>query len=200
MSYVKAGHGNDPGVPELVLSEEGNEHHASANKSAGATRLIKFLAKIAGKDVGDLTPKTKMEQALNDIAENGGGVPTPTIEDEGKVLTVDSSGDPAWAQPSGGGGSLCVTITAVGGPSVYETDKTAAEVLAAVQAGMYVYGRHRGGSGWLIYQLTEVLLDGDTPNGYVMSFAEGTLATTVEVFEEGGNTTVTVTNFALATK
>lgn len=44
----------------------------SHNKVRG-TRLDKFLAKIAGKDVGEITPKTELERQLNQIAENGGG-------------------------------------------------------------------------------------------------------------------------------
>lgn len=40
----------------------------SQNK-VGGTRLDKFLAQIAGEDVGELTPKTETEKRLNEIAE-----------------------------------------------------------------------------------------------------------------------------------
>ena len=65
------------------------------------TRKEFFMAKAAGQTVPDLEPITREEYFLNQIAENGGGggLPTITEADEGKVLTVDD-GEAVWA--SGG--------------------------------------------------------------------------------------------------
>ena len=67
------------------------------------------MAKAAGQTVPDLEPITREEYFLNQIAENGGGggLPTITEADEGKVLTVDD-GEAVWA--SGGGSGATITI------------------------------------------------------------------------------------------
>lgn len=92
----------------------------SHNKVRG-TRLDKFLAKIAGKDVGEITPKTELERQLNDIAQNGGG------SGGGGVFLVHVSGnldDADNKDPFTKGAML---------------DKTWNEIWAAFDAGMTVY-------------------------------------------------------------
>jgi hypothetical protein len=98
---------------------------------SGGTRLDKFLAKISGEDVGELTPKTKMERHLNEIAQNG------------------SSG-------GGGGGGVFVVYDNDG-----TLDKTFAEILNAAQTGIvYLYRNDRELSELRCYHLASVCYHG----------------------------------------
>ena len=67
------------------------------------------------------------------------GLPTVSGDDNGKVLTVVEG---EWAPAAaGGGGGLVVTLTAVKEGSTvveYNCDKTAGEILAALQSGIVV--------------------------------------------------------------
>ena len=51
---------------------------------------------------------TQFKNQLIDIDLEGKTLPTVTAADEGKVLTVDSSG--AWTAATGGGGGSCLVI------------------------------------------------------------------------------------------
>lgn len=99
------------------------------------TRLTKWLAKIAGKYDGELEPKTEAEFYLNEIAENSGGggsVPTPTIEDAGKAIVVNDSGE--YALDNVGGGMLVVTFD----DNTLTLNKTWNEIHSALLAGVFV--------------------------------------------------------------
>lgn len=86
------------------------------------TRLEQFLAKIAGDDIELPEVKTRLEYWLKEISENGGG---------------------------GGGGSSGLVVNEIEIPpvdpedpeaeSTYKLDKTAGEILTAIQNGMPVY-------------------------------------------------------------
>lgn len=86
------------------------------------TRLEQFLAKIAGDDIELPEVKTRLEYWLKEISENGGG---------------------------GGGGSSGLVVNVIEVPpvdpedpeaeSTYKLDKTAGEILTAIQNGMPVY-------------------------------------------------------------
>ena len=101
------------------------------------TRLTKWLAKIAGVYDGDLTPKTEDEYYLNEIAENGGGLPKATASDAGKAIVVNNSGEYALDNVGGAQEPLIVTIT--GSEDDYTVDKTPAEIYAAFTANRQVY-------------------------------------------------------------
>lgn len=100
------------------------------------TRLTKWLAKIAGVYDGDLTPKTEDEYYLNEIAENGGGLPKATAEDAGKAIVVNDSGE--YALDTVGGDQEPLIVTVGSGPSGYTADKTAAEIYDAFTANRQV--------------------------------------------------------------
>lgn len=82
--------------PTDPVIEDGTEQALSQNKVGGGTRLDKFLAKIAGEDVGELTPKTETEKRLNKIAEGGGG-----SSSGGGVFVVHIDGNNAFDKTMG---------------------------------------------------------------------------------------------------
>ena len=71
-------------------------------------------------------------------------LPPLSSSDAGKMLTVDNSGNPAWAEatPSGSSGvdSFLVTFTQDEQTGAYTTDKTFAEIITAYEAGKIVLG------------------------------------------------------------
>lgn len=85
------------------------------------TRLENFLAKIAkDPDAKDLTPKTRKEYYLNEIAAGGGG----------------------------GGDEFVVTFTKSAG-EVRSADHTYAEIEAAIDAGKTVVAHATSGGGYV---------------------------------------------------
>lgn len=111
---------------------------------ADLTRHEQFLNHIAHPDEPAPAPQTREEFLLKEIADNkGGGLPDYSDANDGDVLSIDSNGDPAWAQPSGGGGGiLYVTLSwddNAGADGGYVLDKTYAEIHEAVASNIPVY-------------------------------------------------------------
>ena len=76
--------------------------------------------------------------AAEAASSGGGGIPAPENPSDGDVLTYDSTTSSWVAEaPSGGGGVLCIHLTY--GESTTTMDKTYAEILAAYQAGYFVF-------------------------------------------------------------
>ena len=100
------------------------------------TRKEFFMAKAAGQTVPDLEPITREEYFLNQIAENGGGggLPTITEADEGKVLTVDD-GEAVWASGGGSGGATIVECVYDDDAHTITSSITAKELWEAYTAG-----------------------------------------------------------------
>ena len=103
------------------------------------------------------------------LPESGADIPTPTVVDEGKVLTVDSEGSPAWAQPSGGG-TFIVTFTA--NNDVYSADKTYAEIDAAATGGKVIVFMYQTLTG-IALKTTVNSTDGYVGTGFATDAAPG---------------------------
>ncbi len=71
---------------------------------------------------------------------DGSELPAATSSDEGKVLTVNSSGDPAWVTPSG---LFIVNANGFSGGNVL--DKTYAEIISAISTGKVPLVAYDGG-------------------------------------------------------
>ena len=100
------------------------------------------------------------------LPEPSESVPTPTIEDEGKVLSVDSSGEYVLTQPSGGGGAFILNATA----GVFDTSTSYNDILAAVQAGkLVVMLNKKNASDTQMCYLSAMSTEG----GYVVEFDGG---------------------------
>lgn len=112
---------------------------------APETRLERFLAAAAGMDGITLDePETRIERYLYKIAQGSGGVPTVEDADKGKYLHAnESTGDLEWAVAGGGGGAstlvVNVTETEEDGVYIYTCDKTAGEILSALEEGSVVF-------------------------------------------------------------
>lgn len=116
---------------------------------------VAAIADIA--DTGTLQTQVANHDTRITTLENapgGGGVPDPSGEDDGDVLTV-SSGAAIWAPPTGGGGAPDTTGADPG--DVYTVDTPGSPAIWAPPAG--------GGSSWTMMQ-----------SGDVGVYTDGTLA------------------------
>lgn len=97
-----------------------------------------------GKADSALQEHQDISALTNHVANNSIHVPVAGTSDAGKMLTVDNSGNPAWAEatPSGSSGvdSFLVTFTQDEQTGAYTTDKTFAEIITAYEAGKIVLG------------------------------------------------------------
>lgn len=109
---------------------------------------------------------TQETQAREQFEQNVRQVPVSALADSGKVLTVNSTGVPEWAEPSGGGGEAytlpIATEQVLGG--VKAVAKTTETVPVAVDAEgkLYVPEQSGGGGGesYILQQATETALGG----------------------------------------
>lgn len=110
---------------------------------------------------------TRETQAREQFEQNVRQVPVSALADSGKVLTVNETGVPEWAEPSGGGGEAytlpIATEQVLGG--VKAVAKTTETVPVAVDAEgkLYVPEQSGGGGGGVSYtlpQATETALGG----------------------------------------
>lgn len=74
---------------------------------------------------------------LDKVFSNKGDLPTPSVSDEGKVIKVNNEGKYALL-PDGGAQTMTVAITYDETTEEYSADKTHAEIVAALQAGVIV--------------------------------------------------------------
>ncbi len=110
---------------------------------------------------------TQETQAREQFEQNARQVPVSALADSGKVLTVNETGVPAWAEPSGGGGEVytlpIATEQVLGG--VKAVAKTTETVPVAVDAEGKLYvpeqsGGGGGGESYTLPQATETVLGG----------------------------------------
>lgn len=110
---------------------------------------------------------THETQAREQFEQNVRQVPVSALADSGKVLTVNETGVPAWAEPSGGGGEAytlpIATEQVLGG--VKAVAKTTETVPVAVDAEGKLYvpeqtGGGGGGESYTLPQATETALGG----------------------------------------
>lgn len=109
---------------------------------------------------------TQETQAREQFEQNVRQVPVSALADSGKVLTVNETGVPEWAEPSGGGGEAytlpIATEQVLGG--VKAVAKTTETVPVAVDAEgkLYVPEQSGGGGGesYTLPQATETALGG----------------------------------------
>lgn len=109
---------------------------------------------------------TQETQAREQFEQNVRQVPVSALADSGKVLTVNETGVPEWAEPSGGGGEAytlpIATEQVLGG--VKAVAKTTETVPVAVDAEgkLYVPEQTGGGGGesYTLPQATETALGG----------------------------------------
>lgn len=110
---------------------------------------------------------TKETQAREQFEQNVRQVPVSALADSGKVLTVNETGVPEWAEPSGGGGEAytlpIATEQVLGG--VKAVAKTTETVPVAVDAEGKLYvpeqsGGGGGGESYTLPQATETALGG----------------------------------------
>lgn len=106
-------------------------------------------------------------QAREQFEQNVRQVPVSALADSGKVLTVNETGVPEWAEPSGGGGEAytlpIATEQVLGG--VKAVAKTTETVPVAVDAEGKLYvpeqsGGGGGGESYTLPQATETALGG----------------------------------------
>ena len=132
-------------------------HVTSDNKNAWNAKYDKPTSGIPKTDLASSvqTSLNKADSALqehqdisaltNHVANNSIHVPVSGTSDAGKMLTVDNSGNPAWAEatPSGSSGadSFLVTFTQDEETGAYTADKTFAEIITAYEAGKIVLGK-----------------------------------------------------------
>lgn len=110
---------------------------------------------------------TRETQAREQFEQNVRQVPVSALADSGKVLTVNATGVPEWAEPSGGGGEAytlpIATEQVLGG--VKAVAKTTETVPVAVDAEGKLYvpeqsGGGGGGESYTLPQATETALGG----------------------------------------
>lgn len=157
-------------ISDLVShTQNGNIHVTSEQKTAWSAKYDKPSSGIPKLDLASdvQTSLGKADTALqehqdisaltNHVSNNSIHVPVSGTSDVGKMLTVDSSGIPAWAEatPSGSSGAdvFMVTFTQVQGSMSFTSDKTYAEIVAASEAGKIV---RCSVSGAFFGQLTNV--------------------------------------------
>ena len=129
----------------------------------------KFDGEIKARIDGDNALQeqlTQETQAREQFEQNVRQVPVSALADSGKVLTVNETGVPEWAEPSGGGGEAytlpIATEQVLGG--VKAVAKTTETVPVAVDAEgkLYVPEQSGGGGGesYTLPQATETALGG----------------------------------------
>ena len=109
---------------------------------------------------------TRETQAREQFEQNVRQVPVSALADSGKVLTVNETGVPEWAEPSGGGGVAytlpIATEQVLGG--VKAVAKTTETVPVAVDAEGKLFVPEQGGGGggesYTLPQATETALGG----------------------------------------
>ena len=109
---------------------------------------------------------TQETQAREQFEQNVRQVPVSALADSGKVLTVNKTGVPEWAEPSGGGGEAytlpIATEQVLGG--VKAVAKTTETVPVAVDAEGKLFVPEQGGGGggesYTLPQATETALGG----------------------------------------
>lgn len=109
---------------------------------------------------------TQETQAREQFEQNVRQVPVSALADSGKVLTVNETGVPEWAEPSGGGGEAytlpIATEQVLGG--VKAVAKTNETVPVAVDAEGKLFVPEQGGGGggesYTLPQATETALGG----------------------------------------
>lgn len=112
------------------------------------------------------TKLTEETQAREQFEQNVRQVPVSALADSGKVLTVNETGVPEWAEPSGGGGETytlpIATEQVLGG--VKAVAKTAETVPVAVDETGKLFVPEQGGGGgggsYTLPQATETALGG----------------------------------------
>lgn len=110
---------------------------------------------------------TQETQAREQFEQNVRQVPVSALADSGKVLTVNETGVPEWAEPSGGGGEAytlpIATEQVLGGVKAVAKTTETVPVAVDVEGKLYVPEQSGGGGGGESYtlpQATETALGG----------------------------------------
>lgn len=133
------------------------------------TMTEKVDSEIQARIDGDNELQTKLTeetQAREQFEQNVRQVPVSALADSGKVLTVNETGVPEWAEPSGGGGETytlpIATEQVLGG--VKAVAKTTETVPVAVDETGKLFVPEQGGGGgggsYTLPQATETALGG----------------------------------------
>ena len=169
-------------ISDLVShTQNSNIHVTSEQKTAWSAKYDKPIGGIPKTDLASSvqTSLGKADSALqehqdisaltNHVANNSIHVPVSGTSDAGKMLTVDNSGNPAWAEatPSGSSGAdlFIVTFTQNQETGDYTVDKTFAEIITAYEAGKIVLGKLNDFMSYI--GLLSTVSDG---NGVVFTF------------------------------
>lgn len=110
---------------------------------------------------------TRETQAREQFEQNVRQVPVSALADSGKVLTVNATGVPEWAEPSGGGGEAytlpIATEQVLGGVKAVAKTKETVPVAVDAEGKLYVpeqSGSGGGGESYTLPQATETALGG----------------------------------------
>lgn len=110
---------------------------------------------------------TRETQAREQFEQNVRQVPVSALADSGKVLTVNETGVPEWAEPSGGGGEAytlpIATEQVLGGVKAVAKTTETVPVAVDTEGKLYVPEQSGGGGGGESYtlpQATETALGG----------------------------------------
>ena len=110
---------------------------------------------------------TRETQAREQFEQNVRQVPVSALADSGKVLTVNETGVPEWAEPSGGGGEAytlpIATEQVLGGVKAVTKTTETVPVAVDTEGNLYVPEQSGGGGGGESYtlpQATETALGG----------------------------------------
>ena len=110
---------------------------------------------------------TRETQAREQFEQNVRQVPVSALADSGKVLTVNETGVPEWAEPSGGGGEAytlpIATEQVLGGVKAVTKTTETVPVAVDTEGKLYVPEQSGGGGGGESYtlpQATETALGG----------------------------------------
>lgn len=110
---------------------------------------------------------TQETQAREQFEQNVRQVPVSALADSGKVLTVNETGVPEWAEPSGGGGEAytlpIATEQVLGGVKAVAKTTETIPVAADAEGKLFVPEQSGGGGGGESYtlpQATETALGG----------------------------------------
>ena len=127
---------SDAEIPAHTSADEGKMLSVDSNNALTWADVPTELPPYDGTNINEVLKVNGQGTGLEWRIDES--LPSSTTADSGKVLTVDSSGNAAWATAQSGINGFKVTFTVSGG--TYTADKTYSEIIAAINSGEYVYG------------------------------------------------------------